>query len=209
VWGSAVGNDEEEFAMVAAGLAAAGVAAVEVNLSCPNLSGHGLIAFDPAASARVVKSVAAEVSIPIGAKLAPNAPDIAAVAGAVADAGAHWVVVGNTALGAAIDIETRRPRISGYVGGYSGPPLKPISLRCVVDVRAAHPDLPVVGCGGVMRGEDVIEYLMAGANAVGVGTAHFAEPRVGKRLLREVVRWCERHDVGTINELVGAVRADG
>lgn len=206
VWGSAVGGDAGEFATVAAGLAEAGVAAVEINLSCPNLDGHGLIAFDPIASGKVVEAVRSAVGIPVGAKLAPNATDVAGVAGAVVDAGADWVVLGNTALGAAIDIESRRPRISGYVGGYSGPPLKPIALRCVVEVRGAHPNLPIVGCGGVSSGADVIEYLMAGASAVAVGTAHFAEPAAGRRILREVERWCRSHDVGAIEQLIGTVR---
>ncbi len=206
VWGSCVGTEVEEFAIVSKGLEAAGVEAVEINLSCPNLHGHGLIAFDPSAAAAVVSAVRGAISIPIGAKLAPDASDIAAVAGAVAEAGADWVVVANTARGAAIDIETRRPKISGYVGGYSGPPLKPIVMRCVVEVRRAHPDLPIIGCGGVVSGEDAIEYLMAGANAVAVGTAHFAEPKVGKRLLAEIVRWCRKHQTGSVRELVGTVR---
>lgn len=206
VWGSAVGHDPEGFALVAKGLAGAGVASVEVNLSCPNLDGHGLIAFDPDASAAVVGAVRAAVDLPIGAKLAPNAPDIVAVAGAVAAAGANWVVAGNTALGAGIDIETGRPLISGYVGGYSGPPLKPIALRCVAEIRAGHPDLPIVGCGGVSGGTDVVEYLMAGASAVEIGTVHFAEPKAGRRILDELRRWCRRHRVERVVELIGTVR---
>ncbi len=206
VWGSSVGTESDEFALVSKGLEAAGVQAVEINLSCPNLHGGGLIAFDPGASAAVVSAVRGAISVPIGAKLAPDASSIAEVAGAVAKAGADWVVVANTAMGAAIDIETRRPKISGFIGGYSGPPLKPIALRCVVEIHRQHPELAIIGCGGVMCGKDVIEYLMAGASAVAVGTAHFAEPKVGKRLLAEIDRWCRRHKIGSVRELVGTVQ---
>lgn len=203
VWGSAVGHTPEGFARVAEGLEGAGVQAVEVNLSCPNLDGHGLIALDPVASARVVGAVRGSVSVPVSAKLSPNAPDIVAVARSVRDAGAEWVVLTNTAWGAAIDIESRRPRLSTTTGGYSGPPLKPIALRCVTEVAAALPELPIVGCGGATRGVDVIEFLMAGAAAVAIGTAHFAEPRAAIRIDRELVQWCRTHGVDKVSDLVG------
>ncbi len=207
VWGSAVGHTPDGFATVARGLEEAGVEAVEINLSCPNLDGHGLIALDPAASARVVEAVRRSTNVPVSAKLSPNAPDIVAVAGAVRDAGADWVVLTNTVWGAAIDIENRRPRLSTTIGGYSGPPLKPIALRCVLEVVAALPDLPVVGCGGITRGTDVVEYLMPGASAVAIGTAHFAEPRAAKRIDREVVRWWRAHGVRKVSDLKGAALA--
>ena len=203
VWGSAVGHAPEDFARVAKGLEAAGVEAVEINLSCPNLEGHGLIALDPAASARVVETVRRSVVVPVSAKLSPNASDIVAVARAVREAGADWVVLTNTAWGAAIDIETRRPRLLTVTGGYSGPPLKPIALRCVIEVAAALPQLPIVGCGGVTKGTDVVEFLMAGATAVAVGTAHFAEPRAAGRIDRELARWCRKHRVTRVSDLVG------
>lgn len=205
VWGSAVARTPEGFARVAEGLETAGVQAVEVNLSCPNLDGHSLIALDPAASARVVEAVRGSVSIPVSAKLSPNASDIVAVARSVREAGSDWVVLTNTAWGAAIDIEARRPCLSTVTGGYSGPPLKPIALRCVTEVAASLPGFPIVGCGGVTRGTDVVEYLMAGASAVAIGTAHFAEPRAARRIDRELVRWCRAHGVGKVSELVGAV----
>ena len=205
VWGSAVGHTPEGFARVAKGLEDAGVEAVEINLSCPNLDGHGLIALDPGASARVVDAVRRSVVLPVSAKLSPNASDIVAVARAVRDAGADWVVLTNTAWGAAIDIESRRPRLHTTTGGYSGPPLKPIALRCVIEVVTALPELPVVGCGGVTRGADVVEYLMAGARAVAIGTAHFAEPRAARRIDRELARWCTGHGIGKVSEVVGTV----
>lgn len=204
VWGSAVGYTAEDFARVAKGLEAAGVEAVEINLSCPNLEGHGLIALDPDASARVVETVRRTVTLPVSAKLSPNASDIVAVARAVREAGADWVVLTNTAWGAAIDIETRLPRLMTVTGGYSGPPLKPIALRCVIEVAAALPGLPIVGCGGVTKGADVVEFLLAGASAVAIGTAHFAEPRAARRIDRELDRWCRRHAVARVFDLVGA-----
>jgi len=204
VWGSAVGKIPDEFARVAAALGEAGVAAVEVNLSCPNLERGDLFALDAAASAEVVAAVRAATTLPVGAKLSPNAPDVTAVAAAVAEGGADWVVLTNTVWGAAIDIEARRPALSGGVGGYSGPPLKPIALRCVWEVHQALPGLPIIGCGGVRHGRDVVEYLLAGASAVAVGTAHLAEPRCGIRIRDELAAWCRRHHVTTVTTLVGA-----
>ena len=204
VWGSAVGHAPHEFAKVAAGLETAGITAVEINLSCPNLDGYGLIALDAGASADVIRAVRSTVSIPVGAKLSPNAQDIVGVAAAVQEAGADWVVLTNTAWGAGIDIESRRPKLTAYTGGYSGPPLKPIALRCVAEVAAALGDMPIVGCGGVMQGHDVVEYLMAGASAVALGTVHFAEPRAARRIEGELIRWCRSHDVVRVADLIGA-----
>lgn len=203
VWGSAVGADAAEFAIVAKGLGAAGVQAVEVNLSCPNLEEGTMFALNPTAAATVVGAVRAATDLPIGAKLSPNSEDIVAVADAVAAAGADFVVLTNTVWGLGIDLETRRPKISGVVGGYSGPPVKPIALRCVWEVASAL-DIPIVGCGGIWSGEDVIEYLMAGASAVEIGTVHFAEPRAGKRILREVDDWCRGRGIDSLGELTGA-----
>ena len=203
VWGSAVGHDPDGFAAVARGLEEGGVEAVEVNLSCPNLDGHGLIALDPDASARVIGAVRNAVSGPVSAKLSPNASDIVAVAGSVWNAGADWVVIGNTVWGAAIDIESRTPRVAMGSGGYSGPPLKPIAVRAVMEVATRLPGLPILGCGGVSGGADVVEYLMAGASAVAIGTVHFAEPRAARRIDRELARWCRSHDVERVSDLVG------
>lgn len=205
VWGSAVGGAPEEFARVAAGLAGAGVVAVELNLSCPNLEGETMFALDPKAAGRVVAAVRGAIDLPIGAKLSPNSEDIISVASAVAESGADWVVLTNTAWGLAIDIESRRPVLRRGVGGYSGPPLRAIALRCVWEVNRAMPELPIVGCGGVSSGSDVIEYLLAGANAVAIGTAHFASPRVGERIHREVGRYLKRHRT-SVTELIGAAR---
>jgi dihydroorotate dehydrogenase (NAD+) catalytic subunit len=207
VWGSAVGHTAQGYARVAEGLESAGVAAVEVNLSCPNLDRGRMFALDPEPAAEVVAAVRGATSRPIGAKLSPNADDVVAVATAVAAAGADWVVLTNTVWGMAIDVHDRRPVLSGAVGGYSGRAIKPISLRCVWEVAHALPGLPIVGCGGVATGFDVVEYLLAGANAVAIGTAHFAEPRAGRRILAEVDEYCLTHGVGRVADLVGAAEA--
>jgi dihydroorotate dehydrogenase (NAD+) catalytic subunit len=192
VWGSAVGGTPADFAHVAEGLEQAGVAAVEVNLSCPNIEGGTMFALNAAASAAVVAAVRGAVTVPVSAKLSPNAEDIVGVAGAVAEAGADWLVLTNTAWGFGIDISTRRPTLTRGVGGYSGPPLKALAMRCVWEVHQAMPDVSIVGCGGVATAEDVVEYLLAGASAVAIGTAHFAAPRVGATIRRDLERYLRR-----------------
>jgi len=203
VWGSVVGKTPAEFARVAAAMSGSGVAAIEVNLSCPNLEGGVIFALEPGVAAEVVAAVRAATRLPLGAKLSPNAADIAGVAAAVAAAGADFAIVGNTVWGAAIDPETRRPGLSGVVGGYSGAPIKPIAVRAVLEVRRALPDLPLVGCGGARSAADVIEFLLAGAQAVALGTVHFAAPRVGRRIGRDLQRYGRRHGVARVADLVG------
>lgn len=207
VWGSAVAHDVAGFGVVAKELETAGVAAVEVNLSCPNLDDGVMFSFDPGLVGSVVSTAVSAVDMPIGAKLSPNTPNIVAAAAAARDAGAAFVILTNTALGLAVDLEKRSPVLSGEVGGYSGPGLKPISLRCVYEVSRALPNLPIIGCGGVATGRDVIEYVMAGATAVEAGTVHLAEPRAGKRILTELTRELRAMNVERLDELVGvAVR---
>ena len=206
VWGSAVAHEPEGFAMVAKGLEATGVAAVEVNLSCPNLEDGEMFSFDPGRSREVVEAVTSATGLPVGAKLSPNTPKIVEVAAACQRAGAVFVVLTNTAFGFGISLDDRRPLLSGGVGGYSGPGLKPISLRCVYEVAQSLPDLPIVGCGGISTGRDVVEYLMAGARAVEAGTIHFAEPRAGARIIKELRVEMTRLGVDEVDEVVGSVR---
>ena len=206
VWGSAVGNTSDEFAAVAAGYAGAGLPAIEVNLSCPNLDGH-MFALVPRLAAEVVSSVRESVDVPIGAKLSPNSEDIVSVAAACAEAGADWVVLTNTAWGAGIDVHTRRPTLSGVIGGYSGIPIKPLALRCVIEVHRALPDLPILGCGGIASGEDVVEYFLAGASATAMGTIHFAEPRAAKRITKELTSLLRKLGVTRLADLTGAMES--
>jgi dihydroorotate dehydrogenase (NAD+) catalytic subunit len=205
VWGSVVGHDVAEFADVAARMDQASVSAIEVNLSCPNLEGKPF-ALDPMLSAEVIRGVRNVTSKPIGAKLSPDASSVVEVAQAVTDAGSDWVVMGNTVMGARIDPTTRRPLLSGVVGGYSGAPIQPIAIRCVIEIASALPHTPIIGCGGVSTADDVIEYILAGATAVAIGTAHFARPRIGKTIIRDVRRYLDTQKVTDIQELQGAYR---
>jgi dihydroorotate dehydrogenase (NAD+) catalytic subunit len=206
VWGSAVGSNPDEFAMVAKGLVTAGIEVVEVNLSCPNLEDGRMFALDAGRSREVIEAVVATGDLLVGAKLSPNAEEIVEVAEACLLGGASFLTLTNAALGFGVSVDDRRPVLSGGVGGYSGPGLKPLSMRCVYEVAKAIPGAPILGCGGVTTGRDVVEYFLAGASAVGLGTVHFSEPRAGARILRELVSELSRLGVSDLAELVGAVR---
>jgi dihydroorotate dehydrogenase (NAD+) catalytic subunit len=185
IWGRSV----EDYAAAADLLAAAPseVVAVEVNLSCPNLEGRNAIfAHDAELSARVLAATAG-CGRPRWAKLSANTDRIVDVAGAVTAAGAEAVTCINTLLGLAYDPRTRRPVLGAGGGGLSGPAIHPVAVRAVHDVHAAHPDVPIVGVGGVASGWDATELLLAGATAVQVGTATFADPRAPARVLAELV----------------------
>lgn len=202
IWGTSV----DGYASAAAALAAAPdeVVAVEVNLSCPNVEERRRVfAHSPAATAEVVAATAA-CGRPRWAKLSPNVTDLPAVAEAAAGAGAEAVTLVNTVMGLAIDPESRRPRLGGGGGGLSGPAIHPVAVRAVWDVHAALPELPIVGVGGVAAAEDAVELLLAGASAVQVGTATFADPRAAARVRSGLEDWCRRHRVGGLGELIGA-----
>jgi dihydroorotate dehydrogenase (NAD+) catalytic subunit len=192
IWGRSV--DDYRRAAQALASAPPEVVAVEVNLSCPNTEGgRDLFAHSPAATAEVVAATEA-AGRPRWAKLSPNTADLVAVAAAAAEAGAEAVTLVNTVMGLAIDPETTAFRLGSGArgGGLSGPAIHPIAVRAVYDVHAALPDLPVVGVGGVSTGEDAAELLLAGANAVQVGTATFLDPRAPARVLAGLERWARR-----------------
>ncbi len=203
VWASIVAHDVGGFGDVAAALDATTVPALEINLSCPNLDGLPF-ALDASLAGEIVQHVRAATSKPVGAKLSSDAQPVVAVASAVADAGADWVVMGNTVMGAAINVETRRPLLSGLVGGYSGSPIRPIMIKSVLDIANALPELPIIGCGGVSSADHVIEYVLAGATAVGIGSAHFRSPRIAARILKDIRRYLTKHDVSALSDLTGA-----
>lgn len=205
VWGSAVAGDPDGFALVARGLESVGVEAIEINLSCPNLDDGQMFSAEPRLSMAVVSAVSEAVEIPVGAKLSPNTPDVVAVGAACVDAGAAFLVLGNTALGFGLSLTDRKPLLSGGVGGYSGPGLKPLAMRAVYEVSKALPEVAIVGCGGASTGADVAEYLIAGASAVALGTVHLAEPKAGVRVLREFAQIMEKLGVSEPAELVGTV----
>ncbi|HEX9994123.1 MAG TPA: dihydroorotate dehydrogenase [Acidimicrobiales bacterium] len=202
IWGTTVDGYAEAAALLAG--APPAVVAVEVNLSCPNVEERRrMFAHSPAATAEVMAATAA-CGRPRWAKLSPNVTDLVAVAEAAAGAGADAVTLVNTVMGLAVDPETRRPRLGAGGGGLSGPAIHPVAVRAVWDVHAALPSLPVVGVGGVARAEDAVELLLAGASAVQVGTATFADPRAPARVLAGLEDWCRRHGVRRAGELIGA-----
>jgi dihydroorotate dehydrogenase (NAD+) catalytic subunit len=206
---SSWGRSVEEFAAAAKLLAGApaSIVAVEVNLSCPNLDGgRHLFAQSPADTATVVGAcVEALGERAVWAKLTAATDSIVAVAEAAAGAGAAAVTCINTRLGMAIDVERRAYALGAGPGGggLSGPPIHPVAVRAVHDVHRALPDLPVLGVGGVRRGIDAVELLLAGASAVQVGTATFADPRAVSRIRDELEQWCRRHEVAAVQELIG------
>jgi dihydroorotate dehydrogenase (NAD+) catalytic subunit len=179
------------------------VVAVEINLSCPNLSGHGIFAQSAVDSAAVIAATEA-VGRPRWAKLTPMVTDLPAIAAAVVEAGADALVLTNTVPGMAIDPETRRSRLGGGPGGLSGPAIHAVAVRAVHDCRAALREVPIVGVGGIARGVDAIEMMMAGAHAVQVGTANFADPRACAHVRDEMVEWCRSHGVTSMSQLTGA-----
>jgi dihydroorotate dehydrogenase (NAD+) catalytic subunit len=204
IWGRTV----EEFGRAAAELAGApGVLAVEVNVSCPNVEDRRrMFAHSARATAEAVEAAGA-AGLPRWAKLSPNVPDVVEIAGAALAGGAEGLVLVNTVLGMAIDPARRAYRLgSGPAGGgLSGPAIRPIAVRAVHDVRAAFPTVGIVGVGGVASGRDAAELLCAGADAVEVGTATFADPGAPLKVLLQLVRWCRRHRVQAIRDLVGSV----
>ncbi|MCU1286346.1 MAG: dihydroorotate oxidase catalytic subunit [Acidobacteriales bacterium] len=185
-----------------------GIAAYELNVSCPNTR-HGGIAFgaDPTLLEEVVYCAKNVSRRPLIVKLSPNVTSIPRMARAAESAGADAISLVNTFVAMAIDAETRKPRISNIVAGLSGPAIKPIALRMVYE--AAHSvDIPVIGMGGITTGQDVIEFMLAGAAAVQVGTANYFDPCATERIVSDVERWCIEHRVKAINDLTGALETE-
>jgi dihydroorotate dehydrogenase (NAD+) catalytic subunit len=205
IWGRSVDEYRRAAALLAD--APAGVVAVEVNLSCPNTeAGRDLFAHSPSATSDVLAAVAA-CGRPLWAKLSPNAANLVSVAEAAQAAGAEAVTLVNTVMGMAIDPETRRFRLgSGPAGGgVSGPAIHPVAVRAVFDVHRALPTLAVVGVGGIARGVDAAEMMLAGATAIQVGTATFADPRAPGRVLDELQAWARRQGVARLEDTIGDV----
>lgn len=201
IWGRSVDDYRAAADMLAA--APAHVIAVEVNLSCPNLEGRrGIFAHDAALSAEVIAATVG-CGRPRWAKLSPNTDRVVEVAAAVHAAGAQAVTLSNTLLGMVIDPRTLRPALGAGGGGYSGRPVHAVAVRTIFDVHAALPELPIVGVGGVATGWDAIELMLAGASAVQVGTASFADPRACPRVLREIQQWCARRGIAAVSSLTG------
>jgi dihydroorotate dehydrogenase (NAD+) catalytic subunit len=182
-----------------------GVAALEVNISCPNVKAGG-IAFgaDPKAAHAVVSAIRKRTRLPMWVKLSPNVTDVTTIARAAADAGADALSLINTLTGMAIDVAIKRPVLANITGGLSGPAIKPVALRMVWQVAQAV-DLPVVGIGGIMTTEDALEFLIAGASAVQVGTANFVNPRTAVEIVAGMLRYCEENALVRIGDLTGTL----
>ncbi len=183
-----------------------GVAAVEVNISCPNVENRGLVfACDPQQAARVLSVVRRDTprGVPVFAKLSPDVTSIVDIATAVVEAGADGVVLVNTLLGLHIDLETLRPELAGVTGGLSGPAVRPVAVRAVWQVAKALPTVPVIGVGGIRTGRDALEFMLAGASAVQVGTAIFNDPSAPLRVLRELRVELAARGFGKAVEAVG------
>jgi len=203
------GEDEDQFVSMAELLGAEpGVAAIELNISCPNVS-HGLdLGIDAGSVGRLVRRVKGACGVPIIAKLTPNVTDVVPIAAAAAEAGADAVSLINTLRGMAVDWRKRRPILAYDVGGLSGPAIKPIALRMVWDVARALPGLPIIGVGGIANADDALEFLVAGASAVQVGTATFYDPAAADRLVDDLATLLEDAGVVDLREIIGTLRSN-
>lgn len=182
-----------------------GVHAIELNISCPNVEEGGILfGCDPRMAAKVTEAVRAQTKLPIIPKLSPNVTDIAVVARSVEAAGADAISLINTMPAMAIDVESRRPRLANIVGGLSGPAIRPIAVRMVYQTAKAV-NIPIIGIGGITSHEDALEFILAGASAVQIGTMSFVDPSVWRRTLDGLEAYCERHDVEAISALTGGV----
>lgn len=201
-----LGNTVEEYGELARILSDhAGIAALEINISCPNVK-EGGIAFgtDPRAAAQVVAEVRKNTPLPLITKLSPNVTSIAQIAGAVVDAGSDILSCINTVSAMAVDPVSRRPKLANVMGGLSGPAVKPIALRCVYEVVRAVP-CPVIGIGGIQTAWDALEFLVVGASAVQIGTANFVRPTASVEILDGMERFCREHGVAAITDYIGTL----
>ena len=207
------GNTVEEFVKVADKLRTGGrgIAAVEINISCPNLEDrNNMFSHSTASTAAVVEGVKGALKkVPVFPKLSPNVTSIVDIAGAALEAGADGLSLINTILGMAIDIETRRPKLAGTVGGLSGPSIRPVAVRAVHEVHRTWPHVPIIGQGGVGSGADAVELMLAGASAVAIGTANFVTPWAADEAIAGISEYLSRHGILALSELVGAVKLEG
>ena len=199
-------HSEDDFAWMAEKLNAAGeLAAVELNLSCPNLQKKVLVAQDAAVTGAVVRRVKGVCRYPVIAKLSPNVTDIGAIALAAEEAGADALSMVNTFAAMAIDVKTRRSRIGNFTGGLSGPAIRPIAVRMVCET-AAKVRIPIIGMGGVTCADDALEFLIAGATMVAVGTYNFVNPRAPLQVLEGIKAYMKQNKMTDIRELIGSIQ---
>ncbi len=201
-----LGDTLDEYREIAARLAGVkGVAGIEVNISCPNVKKGG-VAFGtvPEMAAAVTKAVKAESTVPVVVKLSPNVTDITVIARAVEEAGADAVSLINTLIGMAINPRSRRPCLANVIGGLSGPAIKPVALRMVYQVAQAV-SIPVIGIGGIENADDVVEFMLAGATAVQIGTANFVNPRASEEAVEGLAHYVVEQKIGSVRELIGGL----
>ncbi|MGM0471245.1 MAG: dihydroorotate dehydrogenase [Bacillota bacterium] len=199
------GNSVNDYAKLASKLDQVEVAALEINISCPNVKKGGLaFGTQPQMAADVVKAVSSETDLPVITKLSPNVTDITAIAQAVEEAGTDIISLINTLIGMKIDIERQESILANQIGGLSGPAIRPVAVRMVHQVAQAV-DLPLIGMGGIMSGRDAIEFLLAGASAVSIGTANFVNPNVSMEVIDEIEEYLSSNGYDSIEEIVGLV----
>ena len=204
---SILGHTDEEFLTLTKKFnEAGGISALELNLSCPNLKQKTLVAQDPEATLRVVKKVKEISRIPIIAKLSPNITDISLIAKAAEDGGADCISLINTFTAIAIDTRTRRSRLGNFTGGLSGPAIKPIALSMVYEVYKKV-KVPIIGMGGIMTANDALEFLIAGATMVAVGTANFINPRAPLEVLNGIETYMKENKISDIKDIIGSLKA--
>lgn len=201
------GNTRDEYAEVAARLDdVEGVAALEMNISCPNVKQGGIVfGTDPQAASEVIRAVRSRTRKPLIVKLTPNVTDIRVTARAAEEAGADVISLINTLTGMAVDVRTRKPRIANVVGGLSGPGIRPVAVRMTHQVVQTV-KIPVIGIGGIMRAEDALEFLIVGARAVQVGTANFVDPNAMQTILDGIEGFCIAEGISDINQLIGSLK---
>lgn len=199
------GNTLEEYEFMAKTLTVEGVAALEVNISCPNVKCGGMaFGVQAESAAAVCKAVKANTDLPVIMKLSPNVTDIVEIARAVEAAGADGISMINTLLGMSVDLRTRKPLLGNIYGGLSGPAVKPVALRLTHQVAQAI-DIPIMGGGGIMTGEDALEFMLVGADIVSVGTATMVDPRAIGIIASEMSAYCESQHIDHVSNLVGGI----
>jgi len=201
------GESEDEYQSVVEFLnQKEGISAFELNISCPNVEKGGLCpALDPKATFSIVSSIKKKTSLPIITKLSPNVTDIEEIALSAQDAGSDGISLVNTFLAMAVDVETRQPKLANLFGGLSGPAIKPIALRMVHQV-ASRVKIPVIGLGGISSGQDALEFMIAGAKAIEVGTANLVDPEATLQIVQELKEYCQRKGIEKIEEIVGTLK---
>lgn len=198
----------EGFASLAADVSVPGVAAIEANISCPNIEEDGrAFAMRAESTEAVTKHIRAATNLPVWVKLTPNTGEVAEIARAAEAAGADAVVVANTILALSIDLNSFRPRLGNVLGGLSGPAIKPIILRQVYQCARAI-KIPIIGCGGITTGADAVEYMLAGAAAVQVGTATFLNSLTMTGIIEELIQFCRERNIAHVADLIGALRRE-